>query len=277
MNEVYSIEEDNRFFHLITNPSVANLGKAREVREHSILYRAYKYFEHVETGDGKRPFCPFVKMVSDSNGYHVRICTESPADDDLLSIMEGMKSMFHKISPALTHKDQPVDTTTIAVVFSAPEADSEVFFQTFARITAARKEYFCSHGLMMGYMHPFHSFGGTTKRGQGEMKESPLYVSGVPLLMLRRMHRQDFAFMGTDKLKEIYKGFFPDVSSSCPVPKSNTDLLITEGNNFSFRQTYTPAAGDSLVLRSALAFENEIEREEFFTKFAVAKETKRIY
>ncbi len=78
------------------------------------------------------------------------------------------------------------------------------------RLNETRNNYrqrFLNQGLMLAQMHPFHRLGGNTQDSTSDLYK-PLYVAGIPLLMVRRMHRQDHVFMKEPQEIAAYESYF---------------------------------------------------------------------
>ena len=188
------------FVQLITNPK--DLGIQRS--EDDYLFRTRKYLHHVLAGDGSRPYCPFVELIEENNGYHIRNFPEHPSGIGFDVIVNILGARFKLLSPRETYRNQPVDITTVVAAFAHPYAMSEEFC---SQIDEARNHYrqdFLDQGLMIAQMHPHHQLGGVGKKSS----DDPLYVSGIPLLMVRRMHQPDNVFMKLPREIEAYMKYF---------------------------------------------------------------------
>lgn len=115
---------------------------------------------------------------------------------------------FTRISPALTSADQQPDPTTVVAAFSHPSALSADFCKRLDEVREAGRQVFLDRGLMLAQMHPFHKLGSSSARKADDPGEDPLYRAMIPLLMVRRMHKEDVVFMHDDEAMHAYRKYF---------------------------------------------------------------------
>jgi len=99
------------------------------------------------------------------------------------------------------------DPTTVIAAFYEVDAMREAFCGKLEEVRNQKRQHFLDQGLMIAYMHPFHALG-SAKEGVSDI-DGELYSSGIPLLMVRRMHKEDYVFMHTDAEKSAYNMYFP--------------------------------------------------------------------
>ena len=73
----------------------------------------------------------------------------------------------------------------------------------------ASRQIFLDRGLMIAQMHPFHVLGSSSEEKKDDPGADPLYRSRLPLLMARRMHKEDHVFMHTPEEVDAYHKYFP--------------------------------------------------------------------
>ncbi len=212
MKQIYYIKMQNTFLNLLTNPKDVDLTEAHEAKDGGFLHRTSEYVQQVELGDGKRAHCPFVKMIAKANGYYVRAFTMV----HLEWAIEMLEACFKEFSPGPTHLHQKPDPVTAVAAFFEETAMSPAFCEILTKKRAEVRQHFLNQGLMIAEMHPHHKLG-SGKEGSTESSEE-LYVAGIPLLMVRRMHKEDHVFMRTEPEKAAYAKYFDEihVAPTCP-------------------------------------------------------------
>ena len=162
------------------------------------------YLLHVAGGGDQPPLCPFVKAVHYGDGYWVRYYAQRCDHLVFRHVVNQLVEAFCDQSPDETHFAQSVDiTTTVAVFTTYLDEDPEERVRLQIAIARARNRFrleVLQRGLMLAHMMPLHD----DPKGGGQ------YVSGIPVLMVRRMHRQDHVFMNTEAEKAAYATYFPE-------------------------------------------------------------------
>ena len=195
------------FYRLLTKPdgSLLHAGLCFD----STLVRVREYIGSVLKGDGKKAHCPFVQLIEQRDGYHVGIFPQHPSAIDFPSVVGAIEKRFRELSPSETFCDQPVDVTTTVAAFSHSEANTSDFCRALDQARDEHRRRFLDQGLMLAQMHPFHALGSSSARKADDPGTDPLYRSGIPLLMTRRMHKEDVVFMHNDEAMTAYRKFFP--------------------------------------------------------------------
>lgn len=200
--------------HLITNAANIEPSLVIQASISPTVIRTRNYISTVLTGDGKRPHCPFVETIETKNGYYILPYEQPPEGINFPEIIEQLNDKFRTLSPTKTTQNQPVDVTTVIGAFGHEDAMNESFCKN---LEAQRNEHrleFLQQGLMLAHMHPFHSVGSNSSRRETK-GEDPLYVSKIPLLMVRRMHQPDHVFMKTSEEKAVYAKYFGPMPFRC--------------------------------------------------------------
>jgi hypothetical protein len=212
---------DNRFLQIVTNESVLDSDFIIKDSKNSLV-RAYDYIIQVKDGDGKQSYCPFVRLIEKQNGYYLKCFHMTLEEQYLTNISNELMQKFISLSPRKTTHDQKLDATTVVAVLTSRKATTEESLSLMIRIRDKVRLSFLEKGLMIAYMHPIHELGGVGKRGS-TLPETPMYVAKIPLLMVRRMHKEDYVFMHTDDEKEAYAKYFGLIKTGCPFHKQQTN------------------------------------------------------
>ncbi len=182
---------------------------------HTDLRGVYGYIEQVERRMKGTPLCPFVTAIRQANGYELRLmfprtlCPSCVGVQAILTwnvedVVGALTSNFKRRSPQSTHHDQNFDPTVAVIAFvGTGEMDMESCAD-LERLRNAKRQEVLAQGLMLAHMTPKHS----DPNGTGS------YVTEkCALLMVRRMHREDFVFMQTEEERRIYSEFFGEPSA----------------------------------------------------------------
>ncbi len=196
------------YVQLITNPDALTSPEGLRTSIDPVLLRVREYIRSVLTGDGKRPHCPFVQFIENQNGYRVLDVPEHPKEIDFAPLILGLADTLQNVSPALTSADQEPDPTTIVAAFSHPDAHSAEFCRRLDEIRDAGRQIFLDRGQMLAQMHPFHRLGSSSTKKADDPGDDPLYTSTIPLLMVRRMHKEDVVFMHNHEAMHAYRKYF---------------------------------------------------------------------
>ncbi len=198
------------FEHLITHTQNIPVGSYYESQEDNHK-RIFNYLMEVKIGDGQKPYCPFVKIIEKSNGYYFKCFSLEELDRSFHELERGFKS----ISPNSTQSNQKPDPLTMIAAFPEQKAMGADFCKLLEQKRDDLRLSFLVQGLMVAHMHPFHSLG--SAKEASNLVDEELYVSSIPLLMVRRMHKEDIVFMHTKDELSAYYSFFPkEIFSKCP-------------------------------------------------------------
>lgn len=197
------------FVRIITNPLAEPLEGRRELKE-SGFSKMKAYFDKLTAGDGRKAYCPFTPAVEKQNGYYFRLDKSFVEGRRLssINIVEAMVNSFFEISPKPTSRyylelDRAgsFDPTVLAIGFTNPRLERE--FSTRLKDFHSRiKNLVRIAGLMTANVSPYHELGG---RDGGTI---PMFVSEIPMIILRRMHSSDSVFMKDETGKRIYAMHF---------------------------------------------------------------------
>jgi hypothetical protein len=201
------------------------------------------YLTSIKKGDGKRGYCPFVGGIERSNGYYIRRLESADTVFDIYrEVVEEEKRgasanlqiglartgltfatlyktieleliallrAFRDLSPQITGEMKGADLQVVIGYFASEEAATEKGCKLIADIKERMRKEVLGMGLMISEMTPHHKIGGIT--GREELSTLPLYNLEVPVVMVRRMHKEDHAFMRNEEDLKIHEGFFGKV------------------------------------------------------------------
>lgn len=151
-----------------------------------------KYLDFLVQGDGKKAHCPFTsRMLRQRQFYYV-------TSDLLLDRAE-----FSRAIAAMRefHRSQPDHLLVVGVAYLNEKnfshkvaADGEAWRQEI-------RPELISSGLTTAWTHPRNPIGTHTDR---DKPADPLWVSDIPLLMLRNLDKGDEPFMLSDESKRAF-------------------------------------------------------------------------
>lgn len=204
-SQIHVADDSMGFVRLITNTSMSGVGSIRTTDNEALLrMRAYAFA--AVKGNGKSPYCPVVQMVEAANAYRVRDFPKHPEQIDFPSVLDVLEEKYHELSPGSTVAGEGIDLTTVVASFSHRDAMADTFCDALSTMHIAYRHRFIRQGLMIAYMHPTHPLGSSSKKKKPGTE--PLYLSGIPLVVVRRMIPADDRFMRESWELEAYEGFF---------------------------------------------------------------------
>lgn len=193
------------FVRLITNPAgfVSHVVETTDEALHRV--RAYAFA--VVKGNGTQPYCPIVKMIEEANAYHVTVVSDAPDAVEFSAVLGMLERKYRELSPGPTFAHQELDLTTVVAAFADARCNEEPFHQALVAMHAVHRFRFIEQGLMVAYMHPRHPLGSSSRK-RADPGSDPLYLSAIPLIVVRRMIPADVRFMRTPEEYAAYAGFF---------------------------------------------------------------------
>lgn len=163
------------------------------------------YLKFVSGAAKGTPYCPFVRAIEDSNGYSVRVfhkSVPSPLSDYLAQAAELSMEEFLALQAKAVAAGKNPHQLSLVSAFAGKDAGGIRFHTAITTFEPKMKLPFNQNGLMLGIMGPHHAPGG--REGGTE----PLFISKLPLMIVRKMHKSDQVFMRTPEQKGAYKKFF---------------------------------------------------------------------
>ena len=229
------------FSRLITNPASEEIvGAKTKEFENLKIQNVSDYLTSIKKGDGKKGYCPFVVGIERSNGYYIRRLESADTVFDIYrEVVEEEKQgqsrnleiglsrvgitfatlyktielelvallrAFEDLSPQKTGQMKGADFQTVIGYFASEEAKTQKGCKLIADTKENMRKAVLEMGLMISEMTPHHKIGGIT--GREELSALPLYNLEVPVVMVRRMHKEDRAFMRNEEDLKIHQRFF---------------------------------------------------------------------
>lgn len=171
-------------------------------KEREAVRLTAEYLSHVASGgvDGK-PLCPFTPRVLASNGFRLRVVTETPSDLELDEIARNVSDELAFHSPGDVGYGIPTDLKAAAACFAHPSCRDEKFYERLKEAHARVRHGFLRRGQMVSAMFETHP----------DPSGNHAFNSSVPLIVARRMNQRDRVFMKTPAAQEVFNAFFPPV------------------------------------------------------------------
>ena len=191
-----------KFSRIITNKS-AHPAENRAEANDPALEPVLGYVSYISGSAGKT-HCPFVKGIEENNGYFVRVFrkddTMGYAFSAAVSALDSFAGIKNDAEFAM--KENGAYQISAIAAFAAPGAQGKHFHSTMQAVDAYFRLTFMERGMMLGIMGPHHQPGG--RKGGTE----PLFISQLPLLIVRKMHASDRVFLRNQQEKQAYEKFF---------------------------------------------------------------------
>jgi hypothetical protein len=215
----------NGFYNLITNPATSNEfwntekdlmnlilnsnnGLVSEVTPDSPFGIAYDYLHSILRGNNGGPFCPFVKAIERNDAYYIKDFRENISAEMLINSATELVEIFTSVSPLGPDTYSHPDLTSCVAVFSSMKAQTLNGFQLMSHAHELLRPRVINSGLMLAVTHRLHEVGG---RPNSRNPNEPMFVSKIPLFILRRMNRYDHVFMKSDADRESYHRLFGEL------------------------------------------------------------------
>lgn len=151
-----------------------------------------QYLDFLVQGDGRKAHCPFTQTMLEKRQFYYDISDLHLNEEEFIRAIAGMRE-FHA-----RHSDRYL---VVGVAYQnqqnfleAVAAEGEVWRQKM------RLELIAA-GLTIAWTHPRNPIGTHTDR---DKPIEPLWVSDVPLLMLRNLDKGDEPFMLSDDSKRAF-------------------------------------------------------------------------
>lgn len=151
-----------------------------------------QYLDFLVHGDGRKAHCPFTKTMLEKRKFYY----------DTSDFLLDKEEFFRAIAEMREfHSAQPDRYLVVGVAYQNEE--------NFSEATAARGEVWrqklrlelIASGLTTAWTHPKNPLGTHTDR---EKPNEPLWVSDIPLLMLRNLDKGDEPFMLSADSKKAF-------------------------------------------------------------------------
>lgn len=168
---------------------------------------AYEYLHSVSTGKNGRPYCPFVGSIEKNNSYYIKEYDLCPTPMSVQETVIEMVDILVHISGHAVPLNK-TDLTSIVGVFSHEYAQTAEAFSLMSGVHETLRPEIIKRGMMLACVHRLHEIGG---RPESKHPDEPMFVSKIPLLILRRINKYDSVFMKTDADKKVFSSFFGSI------------------------------------------------------------------
>ncbi len=228
----YEMKEEYHCYN--PNPRTERLVLGEEITDRRVQ-QIVDYLTSIRQGDGKKGHCPFVGGIERSNGYYIRQLESSDAifevleKEQKLSLSNGLPFVFSGITNEIINKVielemisllrafmhlsegktgelKKPDFQTVIGYYATDYAKTERGCKLIENVKERLRGQVLRMGLMISEMTPHHKIGGIT--GREDFADLPLYNLEVPVVMVRRMHREDRPFMRGEEDLKIHESFF---------------------------------------------------------------------
>jgi hypothetical protein len=151
-----------------------------------------KYLDFLIQGDGKRAHCPFTRRMLQQRQFYYVISDLLLDREEFFRAIAAMREF---------HRSQPDHLLVVGVAYlhennfsKKVAADGEAWRQEI-------RPELISSGVTTAWTHPRNPIGTHTDR---DKPADPLWVSDIPLLMLRNLDKGDEPFMLSDEAKRAF-------------------------------------------------------------------------
>ncbi len=168
--------------------SFTELDKHSDIHVKSIS----SYLQFLVDGDGKRAHCPFTKSVLMKKMFYYDISKSIISYEEFCSALKQMKLFIHSMNDKLA---------VVGLVYSNKE---NYTLETAIQVEKYRQKHrleLISNGLTIAWIHPENKLGTHTNKNKPHL---PLWISEVPILTVRNLHKGDKSFMVTPESKEAF-------------------------------------------------------------------------
>lgn len=166
-----------------------------ELSEHADKYvdSITSYLQFLVDGDGKTPHCPFTKGMMLKKQFYYDVSNSIISEEEFCSALDQMKLFIEMKS----------DRFAVAGVVYANSANFTLEVAEQAeKYRQKHRLYLIKNGLTTAWTHPRNSLGTHTNK---DKPNDPLWVSEVPMLMVRSLDKGDEPFMVTPQSKEAFQ------------------------------------------------------------------------
>ncbi len=150
------------------------------------------YLDSLVAGDGKKSYCPFVKRMQAKDLFFYDISQALLIKEEFLSALAEMEAFLTKVADPLA---------VVSLIYVRPENYDPGLAQEMERLRQAERTRFIRQGLTIAWTHPANPMGTHTDRAK---PYASLWISDVPMLLLRRLHQGDEPFMLTMEQKKAF-------------------------------------------------------------------------
>lgn len=166
-----------------------------------------EYLLTILSGKNGKTYCPFMPAVEKKNGHYAKVYRGIFDENLIIQTMDEMLKMFKHISPYETSEERRPDMIAILAGFTDEKSKLPESFELMQVVHKKERIRIIDAGFMVAYAHPLHP----------PVDEKQLFTSQIPILVLRRLIREDYIFMRTEEEKSSYHRYFGEARPSpCP-------------------------------------------------------------
>lgn len=165
-----------------------------EISEHTDEYANHvsEYLNFLVEGDGKKAHCPFTKTTLIKKKFYYDVSEEILSYEEFCFAINQMRFFIQNKN----------DRYTVAGIVYANTTNFSL--ETALRVEEFRQKHrveFVNSGLTIAWTHPENKIGTHTNKFKPDY---PLWVSKIPILMVRNLDKGDESFMLTEETKSAF-------------------------------------------------------------------------
>ncbi len=165
-----------------------------ELSQHTDQYVApiRSYLNFLIEGDGDKAHCPFTKTIVQKRLFFYAVNDSLLTREEFFQGIEDMKNFFHNAEN---------NYSVVGIVY---RHEGNMSAETVAAVEQFRAEArlaLIASGLTIAWTHPRNPLGSHTDKAKPDY---PLWITEVPVLMLRKLVGGDEPFMLTQEAKKAF-------------------------------------------------------------------------
>jgi hypothetical protein len=151
-----------------------------------------EYLEFLINGDGKKAHCPFTKNMLLKKKFYYDVSERILLYEEFCLAINQMKDFIQEKN----------DRYTVAGIVYADNLNFSSEMATMVeKFRQKHRVDFINNGLTIAWTHPKNRIGTHTNK---DKPDYPLWVSKVPILMVRNLDKGDEPFMLTEETKRAF-------------------------------------------------------------------------
>ncbi len=167
--------------------------------------RMGSYLEYVMNPTGT-PHCPFIRKIVDGGKFYFA---------ESMTVVKNRQVLEKLIEELVAEHERVADPMAIiAYVLLHPAMESPAMAVLLAGLRSQIRTSIIRRGYTIAFTHPDNQTGSHSASvyAQKYSLDEPLWVSQVPILMVRKLHKMDKPFMRTKETQEAFIHVFPEIS-----------------------------------------------------------------
>ncbi len=168
-----------------------------------IQVRVGNYLEYIMNPNGTAR-CPFIRKIVTEGKFYF---SESTSVINNATILEAL------VEELIIKLESIGDPMAIcAYVMLHPAMSSPAVAKHLLQLRSHIRVAVISRGYTVAFTHPFNDTGShsASVHAQKFSSDEPLWLSQIPLLMIRKLHKKDKPFMRTTETQNAFLQVFPD-------------------------------------------------------------------